>query len=437
MPFIIGIRREDKNRWERRTPLIPEHTRLLTSGDQIQFVIQPSSIRVFPEEDYSNSGAEISESLDSCNMITAVKEVPKELLLANKVYMFFSHTIKAQSYNMPMLRQLLKLKCTLIDYELIVNNENKRLVFFGNFAGLAGMIDSFWALGQRLKLEGIDNPFSRITPAHQYPDLVSAKKAIAGVGEEIKIHGLPEILHPMVVGFAGYGNVSRGAQEIFNLMPHKTLSPEDLRRDVFSELNNRKILYNVVFKEKDMVVNNTAEHSFDLQDYYNLPEKYSSVFNKYLPFLSILMNCVYWTPKYPRLVTKDNLSGMYNADALPKLRVIGDISSDINGSIECTLKCTTPDNPVFVYDVNQDKAIDGFKGHGPVIMAVDHLPCELAKESSMFFSNSLLPFIPDIAAADFSQPFENLDLRPEIKNALIAHQGKLTPRFTFLENFLR
>src|SRR4030043_2363614 len=171
MEVSIGIRREDKNRWERRSPIIPDHVKQLIREHNFHFVVQPGSIRVFSESEYKNAGADISEDLSTCSAIFAVKEIPQNLILKNKVYIFFSHTIKGQSYNMSMLQKLLDQKCTLIDYELIVDKTGRRLVFFGNYAGLAGMIDSFWALGQRLHVEGFTTPFLNIQPAHKFTDL--------------------------------------------------------------------------------------------------------------------------------------------------------------------------------------------------------------------------------------------------------------------------
>lgn len=437
MTVRVGIRREDKNRWERRTPFVPEDVSQLIQKHNLQFVVQASPIRVFTDRNYENAGAAVTEDLQSCDFIFAVKEVPADLLMPNKVYTYFSHTIKGQSYNMPMLQKLLDLNCTLIDYELVVDEKGRRLLFFGNYAGMAGMIDTFWALGQRLSEEGFKTPFINIDPAHNYFDLNAAKEAIANIGDEIRGKGLPEPLCPMVFGFAGYGNVSQGAQEIFDLLPHQSITVQDLLTDKLENLSEKNILYKVVFKEEDMVVPKEKGKVFDLQEYYKFPERYVSKFKDYIPFLTVLMNCIYWDPKYPRLVTKEAMRELFQRSDTPRLRNIGDISCDVRGAIECTVKCTTLDHPVFVYDPQNDAAIDGVKGSGPVILAIDHLPCELPRESSTFFSNLLKPFVPRIVKADYSKPFEELDLDPVIKNAVIAYQGELIPRFAYLEKYLQ
>ncbi len=157
-----------------------------------------------------------------------IKEIPPERLEAEKVYLFFAHVIKGQSYNMPMLRRLMDLGATLIDYERVVDEKNRRLIFFGRHAGLAGMVNTLWALGRRLAWEGIPSPFARIRQAMQYADLEAARSDIRAAAAEIRQQGLPRELIPLVVGFTGYGNVSGGAQEIFDLLPHESVAPADL-----------------------------------------------------------------------------------------------------------------------------------------------------------------------------------------------------------------
>jgi alpha-aminoadipic semialdehyde synthase len=178
----------------------------------------------------------------------------------------------------------------------------------------------------------------------------------------------------------------------------------------------------------------SSEKVFNLQDYYNNPHLYRSVFHKYIHRLSILMNCIYWSERYPRLITKEFLKKNYTGQL--KLQVIGDISVDVNGAIEFTEKTTNPGEPVFVYNPIRDDIIEGFTDEGIVIMAVDNLPCELPRESSQMFSDSLMPFVPAIVKADYSVDFENLNLPSEIKKAVILHQGKLTPNYEYINRFL-
>lgn len=428
----IGIRREDRSHWERRTPITPDQVRQLREKHNIQVSIQPSTIRVFSDDEYRQAGAKITEDLSPCSVVLAVKEIPASFFTQDRTYVFFSHTIKGQSHNMPMLRRLLDLGCQLIDYEKIVEG-GKRLVFFGRFAGLAGMIDSLWALGRRLEWEGIASSFRSIDQAHRYESLDAAKEAVRKAGEEIKSEGLPKGLVPLVVGFAGYGAVSKGAQEILDLLPFEEVSVDDLPSVAYGAKADR--VYKVVFKEEDMVEPKDPGTAFDLQDYYDHPEKYQGVFDRHLPHLSVLVNCIYWDARYPRLVTKGQLWELYAAGE-PKLRVIGDISCDVDGSIEFTVKATTPGSPVFVYDPASDKVVDGIEGPGTVVLAVDNLPCELPRESSMAFGESLMPLLPKIASADYTVEFDKLDLPQSLKDALIVYQGELTPPYGYLEEYL-
>jgi alpha-aminoadipic semialdehyde synthase len=432
MSFILGIRREDKNEWERRVPLIPQHLKELKENHDIDSIVQSSPIRIFLDKEFITNGIKVQEDLSSCPVVFAVKEIPIDVLELNKTYAFFSHTIKGQKYNMPMLKKMMELKCTLIDYEKIVDEKNRRLVFFGRFAGLSGMVDTLWAFGQRLKWQNIESPFNEIKQTIHYNGLDEIKEHMKKIGKEIEQNGLSESINPVVIGFAGYGNVSKGAQEILDLLPVKEIRPNQF--EDIHEIASNQIIYKVVFKEEDMVEPVSSETKFDLQDYYNHPHLYRSIFQKYIRRLTILMNCIYWDEKYPRLVTKDFLEE--NFTGFMKLQAIGDISIDINGAIEFTEKTTSPGNPVYVYNPVRDDIIDGCKGHGVVVMAVDNLPCELPRESSNEFSDSLKRFVPDIVKANYNVEFNSLDLPAEIKNAVILHRGELTPNYLYINNYL-
>ena len=431
----IGIRREDKNEWEARVPLIPSDVKKLVSSG-IEVVLQPSLIRIFSDQEYIDVGATISEDLSSCSVVLAVKEIPINFIEKGKTYVFFSHTIKGQDYNMPLLQKMMDLKTQLIDYEKITNEKEQRLIFFGRHAGLAGMIDSLWALGKRFQSEGVQNPFSIIKKTFEYQGLDNAKSQIGKIADEISRNGIPKEICPLVCGFSGYGNVSQGAQEIFDILPHQEISPQDLlaNKNLFEEAKH--ILYKVVFKESDLVEPRNSEDKFELQDYYDYPEKYKSKFEQYLPQLTILMNCIYWDTPYPRLITLDYLKKTWTEYIDQKLKVIGDISCDVDGAIQCTVKATEAGNPVYVYNPINSSENDGVEGVGPVIMAVDNLPCELAEEASKSFSKVLVDFIPDIIKADYNVSFENLKLPNELRRGMILYKGELTSEYKYLEKYL-
>ena len=432
----IGIRREDKDAWEARVPLVPDAVARLTSPGALEFVLQPSPQRVFAAREYVRAGARIDEDLSACDIVLAVKEIPRELLEPGKTYAFFSHTIKGQPYNMDMLRRLMELECQLIDYERITDERGRRLIFFSRFAGLAGAIDTLWALGRRLQWEGLaPNPFAALEQTYKYPTLAAALAAIHEVGARIARDGLPAQFCPFVAGVSGYGNVSRGAQEVLDALGAVAVAPADLD-GLFAGPVPRRGVHKVVFAEGDMVARRDASAPFDLDEYLGQPELYKGVFERWLPRLSVLLNCVFWDAPYPRLVTKAAVRRLYDAAAAPLLRVIGDVSCDIEGSVELTVKETHIDAPVYVYDPETDSIADGVAGKGPVVLAVGNLPCELSRESSEAFSAALSPFVPALAATDFSLPFAALALPPELRRALILHHGEFTSGYASMRQFV-
>jgi alanine dehydrogenase len=433
---LIGIRREDKNLWEKRAPIIPADARELMRELPLEIWIQPSQIRIFSDEDYRGHGVTVSEDLSPCSIVLAVKEIPLDFFRDGRVYMFFSHTIKGQPHNMPMLRRMMDRRVTLIDYERIVDGKGRRLVFFGRQAGQAGMIDSLWALGRRLLVEGIKNPFSSLRQTIEYASLVEARESIARAGWDIHSRGLASSLVPLLIGFAGYGHVSQGAQEIFDLLPFEEIPPGQLHEFFKAKSYSSRKLYKTVFKEEDIVKPKAAGETFELHDYYEHPEKYRPFLEKSIPYLTVLINAIFWSPRYPRFVTRKFLKKLYGRKTVPRLRVIGDISCDVGGAMECTLKCTSPAEPVFTYDTGKDRAQAGFSGNGPAVMAVDNLPAEISLESSVFFSQTLRPFIAGLVSADFSRDFAGCHLPLPLKRAAILFRGELTPEYKYIRNFL-
>jgi saccharopine dehydrogenase (NAD+, L-lysine forming) len=432
----IGIIRETKNEWERRTPLIPEDVKQLKTELGVHFLVQPSGLRVYDSEEYLQQGATVNKDLSACEMIFGIKEVKVEDLLAGKIFLFFSHTTKGQAYNMPMLRRIMELKSTLIDYERMIDDQGKRLIYFSYYAGLAGIIDTLWAYGKRLSLAGILTTFTRIRPVLEYFNLDEIKATFRQVTDDIQHLGvLPERMSPCIIGITGYGNVAQGVQYMLDLLPTVSISPAELVEIRQSGKSEKKI-YTVVFKENDMVEPREPGQKFDLQDYYVHPEKYRSKFSSYLPHLNILVNTSFWNRQYPKHVTKESIRQLYAADSKPLLQVIGDISCDVEGGIECTLKNSTPGNPVFTYLPETDEARDGFWNHGPLIMAVDNLPSELPLEASAFFSSVLKKLVPDLVRADYSLDFADLDLAPCLKKAIIVYKGDLTPDYRYLQQYL-
>ncbi|MDA3905154.1 MAG: bifunctional lysine ketoglutarate reductase /saccharopine dehydrogenase family protein [Bacteroidales bacterium] len=430
----IAIRHEDKYKMERRAALAPRHVEILVEQG-IDVLVESSAKRIFSDEEYSKAGAKVTKDISDASLIFGVKEMPLDYFEENKTYVFFSHTIKGQEYNMPLLQNMIDHKINLIEYEKIANEKGQRLIFFGHFAGLAGMINSLWSYGQRLEKLGFSNCFSSLKQSHKYSSLAEATAAIKSVGKFLKSKGLNPEVGPLIIGITGYGNVSKGAQEIADLLPSEEISPTELLQK--SKENSFKLdrVYKVVFKEADLSTTIDENANFELQDYYNHPEKYKNQFEQYVPHISILMNCMYWDDRYPRIVTKDFLEKLYENEH--RLKVIGDITCDPNGSIEATHIGATILDPVFVYNPKTRKPKKGFESEGLLIMSVEILPAELPRESSEAFGNILVNYVKQLAEADYTVSFDDLIIAPEFKRALILHNGIFTPDFEYMANFIK
>lgn len=453
MSNFIGIRHEDLYTRERRAPLIPEHVNYLVQKKNIDIIVQKSDKRVFTDAEYLKAGARISPDLKECRIILGVKEVPVNDFEKGKTYVNFSHVVKGQAYNMPRLKKMMELECNLIDYEKITDEQGHRVIFFGYHAGLAGMINSLWALGIRLKERGIETPFLRIKQAHTYNSLAEAQQEISEVGLVIAEEGLPEEILPLTIGFTGYGHVSQGAQEILGLLPVKEISPEKLLMLKNRKCSPKNLLYKVVFHQEHIAQHKEGK-PFDKADYYRNPANYSSVFETYLPGLTVLMNCMYWEPRFPKLMTKEAVSRLFaeketnkeveslpavqpTQSLYPKLTVIGDITCDPDGSIEITHKGTEIEDPLFVYNPDTQMQTMGYKGPGLLVMAVHILPSELPREASASFSNTLIHYLKPIVDCDFDESFSDLELPKPIKKALILHNGNFTPDYQYLKEHLK
>ena len=293
-----------KNKWERRTPLIPADVRRIVASG-IRVLVQPSSLRIFTDAEFAAAGAAITEDLTEASTILGVKEFPPSSLLPNASYLLFSHTIKAQPAGLPFLDACLARRCRLFDYETIRNAEGKRMVAFGQYAGMAGMIDGLRGLGERLLSRGLSSPFMGVSSAYMYPDIASARQAVQRCGEEISRVGLPQRLAPFTAVFTGAGNVAQGARAIFDLLPHREVQPSQLP----SLPSDAHTLYSCSIDASHMVQRLPAAPSataapFDKRDYYANPADYAPVFHSSIaPYTSLLVNGMYWDDRYPRLLT--------------------------------------------------------------------------------------------------------------------------------------
>ena len=240
-----------------------------------------------------------------------------------------------------------------------------------------------------------------------------------------------------MVAFAGSGNVSKGAQEVFERLPYLDVDAQDLEGLAEARERPRDVLYKTVLERPQRL--RRADGGFDEAEYRHHPDRYASRMAEHLPHLSILVNGTFWEPGLPTLVTVDQIGRLWRDSDRPKLRVIADITCDIEGSIELTVKATQADEPepLYVYDLETGEARDGVAGRGPVVLAVDNLPSELPREATERFGDSLLRFVPALARCDWSRSFHDLVLPEELHRAVVVHRGSLTPRYSSLDSRVR
>ncbi|KAF9971118.1 hypothetical protein BGZ73_005985 [Actinomortierella ambigua] len=427
----IAIRREGKNRWERRAALTPEAVERLIKETGIRVYVQPSTKRIFSDEKYRQAGAIVQEDLSPADIILGIKEVPVKELIPGKTYVYFSHTHKGQTYNMPMLQDVLNKKIRLIDYELMTNEKKQRLVLFGRHAGYAGMIDGVHGLGQRLLGLGYSSPFLHLGMAHNYKTLASAKLALQALGNTIMDEGTPREFGPMTFVFTGNGNVSKGAQSVFQSLPHEYVDPKDLPRIAQSKNARLDRVYAAEVNIHDHIVHKDKGVFTSMDEYYQHPERFVSNFSHNIaPHTSMVINGAYWDERFPRLMTHDQLKTL-QSDPANKFRMlsIADISCDINGSFEFMSHATKIDDPFFYVDAVAGTEHKNTEAPGVQIMSVDILPSELPLESSQHFSEALYPFVKELIRDNASHPV--------LAGATIAHGGQLTKDHEKLHEVLK
>jgi alpha-aminoadipic semialdehyde synthase len=450
MDNIIGILREGLSiKGEKRVAVTPEWAKHIVEWEH-KLIVQPAAHpeteeikRTFSDEEYKDAGAEICEDLSPADVIFGLKEIDTDRILPSKTYLFFSHTHKGQKKNRPMLQILVENNSTVIDYELIRTNKNIRLVTaFTYNAGYAGMVDSLWTLGKRLKIKGHPNPFELIHQAIEEEHLNKAKESFNLAAREIESKGTPDEIPPIIICILGKGKTAEGTREMFDILPHEDISLEQLK-EIYQN-GSRKKLYalhidieEIYRLKKDSQFSVEEYNKLDVKDkwqvYFDNPELFETNLDKVLPYITVLMNCIIWSDKYPRTTTKSLIKKIYNKDKT--FQVIGDITCDPNGSIEFS-KETWIDDPVYIYNLETETITDGFEGDGIAVMAVTNLPCEFSADASIQFGSNLAPFYKNIVSTDYKKSFTDSELAPEIKRAVIMWKGEFTEEFKYMKKFI-
>ncbi|NWS98178.1 AASS protein, partial [Mionectes macconnelli] len=439
---VLAIRREDVNAWERRAPLAPKHVKELTKMGY-KVLVQPSNRRAIHEKEYLKAGAVIQEDISEASLIIGVKRPPEDKLIPKKNYAFFSHTIKAQEANMPLLDEILRQEIRLFDYEKMVDHKGMRVVAFGKWAGVAGMINILHGLGLRFLALGHHTPFMHIGMAHNYRNSSQAVQAVRDAGYEISLGLMPKSVGPLTFVFTGTGNVSKGAQEMFSALPCEFVEPHELK-EVSRSGDLRKVYGTVLSRHHHLV--RKHDGIYDPADYDKHPENYTSRFHiDIAPYTTCLINGIYWEQHTPRLLSRQDtqklLVPVRSADGategcpeLPhKLLAICDISADTGGSIEFMTECTTIDNPFCMYDADQHITHDSVEGSGILMCSIDNLPAQLPIEATEYFGDMLFPYIEEMLLSEGSEPLEKQNYSPVVRGAVIASNGSLTPKYQYIQ----
>jgi saccharopine dehydrogenase (NAD+, L-lysine forming) len=396
----IGLIREGKIPADGRVAMSPEQAALLQKKfPNVNVYCQSSTIRCFSDHEYMDSGIKVVPNVGHCDILLGIKEVPVDDLVPEKTYLFFSHTIKKQPYNRKLLQEILKRKIRLIDYECLKDPRGNRILGFGRFAGIVGAYNGILTYGLRQGLFHL----KRAKDCRDY--------------KELKEEYRKAILPPIKILLTGSGRVANGAIEVLEGMGIRKVWPREIIGKefgfpVYAQLFTRDYHYR---KNGD---------KFNVREFYQRPDLYYTDFNKYLPHIDMFIAGSYWDPRGPALFTVEDM----RRDNM-KLKVIADITCDIEGSIPSTKKASTIDDPVYDYNPYLDKTEPAFSGNGSVsVMAIDNLPAELPRDASIEFGqsliNSVLPYLFD--GDEFGI----------IKKATIAEDGELTNYYYYLKDFV-
>lgn len=400
-PITIGLIREGKTPPDKRVPLTPKKcTEAETRFPCLQIVAQESTIRCFSDDEYRAAGIEVRSDIADCDILMGVKEVPAAQLIPNKTYLFFSHTVKKQPANRELLRQVLAKNITLIDYEMLTNENGERIVAFGRWAGIVGAYNGLLTYGRKHGLY-------KLKPAYECVDMEDMQE------EFFKVKKLPPI--KMVV--TGSGRVAQGAVEVLNLMGIRRVSVYDYLYLDFNEPVYTQLRSSDYNRRRDGRV-------WDTPDFHRNPEQYESTFRNFLPVTNLLIACAYWHPAAPRLFEEADTSRAHF-----RIDTIADVTCDVDGSIPTTKRSSTIQEPAFDYNPATGELEPAYSRPGNItVMAVDNLPCELPRNASRDFGRQLLDnVLPHLI-------HEGTDA--VVERATIARNGQLTERYQYLADYV-
>ncbi|WP_300565691.1 NAD(P)-dependent oxidoreductase [Flavobacterium sp.] len=395
----FGIIKERKNPPDRRVVFTPEElVKLKEQFPQAEIKIESSDIRVFADEEYSKLGFEVTNDVSDCDVLIGVKEVPVDALIPNKKYFFFSHTIKKQPYNRKLLLACLEKNIRLIDHETIVDANNKRLIGFGRYAGIVGAYNGIRAFGMKYEL------FNLVKA-----ETLTDKNALI---ERLRRPVLPSIK----IVLTGHGKVGLGAKEMLDGMKIKEVSIEDY----LTKNYDAPVYTHIDLEDYNKRIDGKP---FDKKDFYNNPQEYTSNFERFTKVSDIFMAGHFYGNGAPVILTQEMLKAPNN-----KIKVVADISCDVDGPIACTLRASTIAEPLFGYLPSEHKEVDYMHPGAIVVMSVDNLPCELPRDASEGFGEM---FLEHVIPAFFNDDKDGI-----LQRAKITENGKLTERFSYLQDYV-
>ena len=397
--MTFGIIQERKNPPDKRVVFSPLALQeFKTSYPSAEIKVEQSKIRIFSDQEYQDLGFEVVENLEKCDVLFGVKEVPITSLIANKKYFFFSHTIKKQPYNQKLLQGILSKNIELYDHETIVDEQYRRLIGFGRYAGIVGAYNAFRGFG--LKFELFSIPKAN-TLADQNALITKLKR---------------QVLPPIKIVLTGDGKVAHGAVEILKGMRIKCVSKADFLTKIFAE---------PVYTQIDVLDYNKRIDGIQLDklDFYNNPKAYISDFEKFTKVSDIVIFGHFHANESPNILTNDMLS-----DKDCSIKVVADISCDTNGPVACTIRASTIENPFFGYLPAQKTEVPYMHPAAIVVMSVDNLPCELPKDASEGFGEM---FLKHVIPAFFDG-----DKNGILQRSKMTENGKLTANFAYLQDYV-
>ena len=395
----FAVIQERKSPPDRRVVLDPASCKtLLSNFPSAELIIETSPIRVFADADYTKAGLEVVEDVSSADVLIGVKEVPIEALIPNKSYFFFSHTIKKQPYNRDLLRAILDKNITLYDHETLVDEQNHRLIGFGYYAGVVGAYNGMRALG--IKEHTFNLPkATTLSGRHE-------------LNSELDHISLPNIK----IVLTGTGRVGQGAKEILDHLNIKKVSVDAFLNNDFDE---------AVYVQLDVLdyCERIDGKPLGKLDFFQHPEAYRSTFDRFTSVADMFVAGHFYGKGAPAFFTRDQAKA-----ASFKLKVVADISCDIDGPVACTIRPSTIENPIYGYDPQSETEVDYRNSNAIAVMAVDNLPCELPKDASEGFGET---FVKDIIPAFF-----NSDESGILERSRMTKNRQLTPAFSYLQAYL-